>query len=175
MKMTETRLTELGLDGAMQQTFRLFESIPYSVLALGARLAVGLYFFRSALTRVSEKADIGFMNLPLPWTIADSQAFVFADYKYFGYEMPGWFHTVSMHPIVWAECFLPLFLMVGLASRYAAAILCVMALTIGLVVYPDFFSKETLAIAVLAAMVAKGGPGVISLDAPLRQLRWASN
>ena len=65
--------------------------------------------------------------------------------------------------------------MVGLASRYAAFVLCVMALVIGLVVYPNFFSKETLAIAVLAAIIFKGGPGIISLDAPLRRMRWSNS
>ena len=89
--------------------------------------------------------------------------------------MPEWFHAVSMHPIVWAESIVPLFLMVGLASRYAAAVMCIMALMIGLVVYPNFFSKETLAIAVLAAIIMKGGPGLIALDAPIRQMRWANN
>ena len=174
MRMTETRVTEEGLDGLIQQTFRLFELIPYSLLALGARFAVALFFFRSALTRVGEKIDLGFMSIPLPWAIADNQDFVFAEYKYFGFEMPEWFHAISMHPIVWAESIAPLFLMVGLASRYAAAVLCIMALVIGLVVYPNFFSKETLAIAVLAAIIIKGGPGFISLDAPLRRMRWPS-
>ena len=175
MRMTETRTTEEGLDGLIQQTFRLFELIPYSLLALGARFAVGLFFFRSALTRVGEKIDLGFMSIPLPWAIADNQDFVFAEYKYFGFEMPEWFHAITMHPIVWAESIAPLFLMVGLASRYAAFVLCVMALVIGLVVYPNFFSKETLAMAVLAAIIFKGGPGLISLDAPLRRMRWPNN
>ncbi len=175
MKMTETKSTEEGLDGLVQQTFRLFELIPYSVLALGARFAVALFFFRSALTRVGEKIDLGFMSIPLPWVIGEHQDLVFSEYKYFGFEMPEWFHAVSVHPIVWAESVFPLLLMVGLASRYAAAVLCVMALTIGLVVFDNLFSKEALGFAVLAAIIVKGGPGVISLDAPLRRMRWANN
>ena len=175
MRMTETRIVDGGVDGFFQVFFRLFELIPYSVLALGARFAVGLFFFRSALTRVDQKIDLGFMSLPLPWTIKENQGFVFAEYKYFGFEMPEWFHNISMHPIVWAESIVPLFLMVGLASRFAAAVMCVMALMIGLVIYPAFFSKETLAIAVLAAMIMKGGPGVIALDYPIRKLRWSDN
>ena len=142
MKMTETKSTEEGLDGLVQQTFRLFELIPYSVLALGARFAVALFFFRSALTRVGEKIDLGFMSIPLPWVIGEHQDLVFSEYKYFGFEMPEWFHAVSVHPIVWAESVFPLLLMVGLASRYAAAVLCVMALTIGLVVYDESSSPR---------------------------------
>jgi len=174
MRMKETPLTEEGLDGLIQRFFRLFEIIPYSLLALGARFAVGLFFFRSALTRVDQKIDLGFMSIPLPWTIKSNQGFVFAEYKYFGYEMPEWFHNISMHPIIWAQSFIPIFLMLGLASRFAAAVMCLMALIIGLVIYPNFFSKETLAIAVLAAMIMKGGPGAISLDAPIRRMRWSN-
>ena len=107
MKMTETKSTEEGLDGLVQQTFRLFELIPYSVLALGARFAVALFFFRSALTRVGEKIDLGFMSIPLPWVIGEHQDLVFSEYKYFGFEMPEWFHAVSVHPIVWAESVFP--------------------------------------------------------------------
>lgn len=175
MRMTETRVMDDGLDGLIQRIFRLFELIPYSILALGARFAVGLFFFRSALTRVDQKVDLGFMSLPLPWTIKDNQGFVFAEYKYFGFEMPEWFHNITMHPIVWAESIIPLFLMVGLAARFSAAVMCIMALMIGLVIYPNFFSKETLAIAVLAAMVMKGGPGAFSLDAGIRRVRWSNN
>ena len=174
MRMTETRVVDEGIDRLFQGFFRLFEIIPYSILALGARFAVGLFFFRSALTRVDQKLDLGFMSIPLPWTIKENQDFVFAEYKYFGYEMPEWFQSVSMHPIVWAESFIPILLMIGLASRFSAAIMCVMALMIGLVIYPQFFSKETLAIAVLAAMIMKGGPGFISLDAPIRRVRWSN-
>ena len=50
-----------------------------------------------------------------------------------------------------------------------------MALTIGLVVFDNLFSKEALGFAVLAAIIVKGGPGVISLDAPLRRMRWANS
>lgn len=174
MRMTETRVTEEGIDGLFQRFFRLFEIIPYSILALGARFAVGLFFFRSALTRVDQKIDLGFMSIPLPWTIKENQGFVFAEYKYFGYEMPEWFQNMSMHPIIWAESFIPILLMIGLASRFSAAVMCIMALMIGLVIYPQFFSKETLAIAVLAAMVMKGGPGVFSLDAVIRRVRWSN-
>lgn len=174
MRMTETRVTEEGIDGLFQRFFRLFEIIPYSILALGARFAVGLFFFRSALTRVDQKIDLGFMSIPLPWTIKENQGFVFAEYKYFGYEMPEWFQNLSMHPIIWAESFIPILLMLGLAARFSAAVMCIMALMIGLVIYPQFFSKETLAIAVLAAMVMKGGPGVFSIDALIRRVRWSN-
>ena len=63
MNMTETRATEEGLDGLIQQTFRLFELIPYSLLALGARFAVGLFFFRSALTRVGNDMEVYWTRL----------------------------------------------------------------------------------------------------------------
>lgn len=188
MRMTETRVMDDGLDGLFQRFFRLFELIPYSILAFGARFAVGLFFFRSALTRVDQKFDLtkfavitetekvqaSALSIPLPWTIKGNQGFVFAEYKYFGFEMPEWFHNITMHPVVWAESILPIFLMIGLAARFSAAGLCLMALMIGLVIYPQFFTKETLAIAVLAAMVMKGGPGVISIDALIRRVRWSN-
>lgn len=189
MRMTETRVTEEGIDGLFQRFFRLFEIIPYSILALGARFVVALFFFRSALTRVDLKFDLlrfsvvketetiqaSWLSIPLPWTIKENQGFVFAEYKYFGYEMPEWFQNMSMHPIIWAESFIPILLMIGLASRFAAAVMCLMALMIGLVIYPQFFSKETLAIAVLAGLIMKGGPGVFSLDAPIRRMRWSDD
>lgn len=172
MQTTRTEVTRGGLDGLVQRLFRLFELIPYWLLALGARVAVALYFYRSALTRVDGKLDLGLFTVPLPWTIKENQVTFLFPEEYFGGNLPESLSTILAHLTVWAESVLPILLILGLASRFCALILGIMVLGIGLVIYPQFFSKEALHFAVLAFMIVKWGPGLVSLDAAIRRARW---
>lgn len=165
-------VTHGGIDGLIQRLFRLFGLIPWWLLALGARVAVALYFYRSALTRVDGKLDLGLFAIPLPWTIKENQVSFLFPTEYFADALPMWLSTLLAHLTVWAECFLPILLILGLAARFSALALGVMVLGIGLVIYPDFFSKEALHFAVLAFAIVKFGPGLVSVDAAIRRGRW---
>jgi putative oxidoreductase len=164
MHMARTEVTRSGFGGMIQRIYTLFELIPYSLLALGARIAVALFFYRSALTRVDQKIDLGIINFPLPWAVKDSQSFIFGDYKYFGSSLPESLNGIVMHLTIWAECVIPILLILGIASRFSAFILGVMALGIGLAIFPQFLTKESLHFAVLAFIIVKGGGGKISVD-----------
>lgn len=177
MTMTRTSdpspgVTRGGIDGLIQRLYRLFGLIPYWLLALGARVAVALYFHRSALTRVDAKLDLGVISIPLPWTIKSNQVSFLFPSEYFADALPMWLSTLLAHMTVWAESFLPILLILGFASRFCALALGVMVLGIGLVIYPDFFSKEALHFAVLAFLIVKCGPGLVSVDAGIRRARW---
>ena len=174
MTMARTPVTHGGIDGLIQRLFRLFELIPYWLLALGARIAVGLFFYRAALTWVETKLDLGLFSIPLPWTIKANQITFLFPQEYFANALPMWLSTVLAHMTVWAESCLPLLLIVGLASRFSAFVLGIMVLGIGLVIYPDFFWKEDLHFIVLAFLIVKMGPGLVSVDAGIRRMRWGS-
>jgi putative oxidoreductase len=169
---THGGVTHGGIDGLIQRLFRLFELIPYWLLALGARVAVGLYFYRSALTRVETKLDLGLFSIPLPWTIKQNQIDFLFPKEYFAEALPQWLSTVLAHLTVWAESGLPILLILGFASRFSALVLGIMTLGIGLVIYPQFFSREALHFAVLAFLIVKMGPGLVSVDAGIRRARW---
>ena len=62
-----------------------------------------------------------------------------------------------------AEHLFPLLILIGLATRFSAAALLVMTLTIQLLVYPDAYPTHGVWAAVLIFLMAKG-PGVFSLD-----------
>jgi putative oxidoreductase len=172
MELARTPVTRSGLDGLLERLFRLFELIPWWLLALGARVAVGLYFYRSALTRVGTKLDLGLFSVPLPWTIKANQIGFLFPQEYFHDALPLWLTTVIAHLTVWAESCLPILLILGVASRLSALVLAIMTLGIGLVIYPQFFSKEALHFAVLALLIVKFGPGLVSIDAAIRRGRW---
>ncbi len=79
------------------------------------------------------------------------------------YALPFVDPDVAAHLALYAETFLPLMLMVGLGSRFAAAGLMGMTLVIQLFVYPGYFPEHTTWIAALLPIVMMGA-GRLSLD-----------
>ena len=126
---------------------RLAERIPYSLVALVARLAVASVFWRSGRTKVE-----GFLQ------IKDNTFFLFRE-EYKVPLLPD--HAAYLATI--AEHVFPVLLVVGLASRLSALALMAMTLVIQVFVYPDGWPEHTLWFALLLLIAARG-PGALSLD-----------
>jgi putative oxidoreductase len=126
---------------------RLAERIPYSLVALVARLAVASVFWRSGRTKVE-----GFLQ------IKDNTFFLFRE-EYKVPLLPD--HAAYLATI--AEHVFPVLLVVGLASRLSALALMAMTLVIQVFVYPDGWPEHILWFALLLLIAARG-PGALSLD-----------
>ena len=127
---------------------RLAERIPYSLVALVARLAVASVFWRSGQTKVE-----GFLQ------IKDNTFFLFRE----EYKVPLLSPDHAAYLATFAEHVFPVLLVVGLASRLSALALMAMTLVIQVFVYPDGWPEHILWFALLLLIVARG-PGALSLD-----------
>jgi len=125
----------------------LAERIPYSVVALVARIAVASVFWRSGQTKVS-----GF-------GLRDQTLFLFRE----EYNVPLLPPDFAAYLATIAEHALSVFLLVGLASRLSALGLILMTAVIQLFVYPDGWPDHILWFGLLLLIVARG-PGAMSLD-----------
>src|SRR5262245_48289120 len=134
--------------GLLEAGRRLAERIPYSIVALVARLAVANVFWRSGQTKVE-----GFFQ------IKDNTFFLFSE----EYKVPLLPPDLAAYLATIAEHVFPVLLVVGLASRLSALGLIVMTAVIQLFVYPDAWPDHILWFAALLLILARG-PGAISLD-----------
>ena len=127
---------------------RLFECIiPNDVIALLARIVVGLVFWNSGQTKVE-----GF----------EIKSKTFALFKDI-YNVPLIPPDVAAYMATIAEHAFPVLLWLGLLTRFGAAGLLFMALVIQAFVFPEAYLTHGLwAIALLFLMV--NGAGIISLD-----------
>jgi len=127
---------------------RTAERIPYSLVALLARVAAASVFWRSGQTKVD-----GFLH------IKDTTFFLFRE-EYMVPLLPpdvaAYLTTVCEH--VFSVC-----LVIGLASRLSALGLIVMTAVIQIFVYPEGWPDHILWFAALLLIVARG-PGAFSLD-----------
>lgn len=139
----------------------LFELIPYSLLALLARVIAGLVFFRSGLTKVDLST---FSVKPATFFLFD-QEYKFRLFKFLGlaaneYAFP--FTHLLAYAASFFELVMPLLLWAGFGTRLAATVLLAQTCVIE-TVYPDAYMDHALwAIALLTLM--RFGPGLISLD-----------
>src|SRR5258708_21174260 len=136
------------LDGGRSLT----ERIPYSLVALVARLAAASVFWRSGQTKVH-----GF-------SIREETFVLFRE----EYRVPllppdlaAYISTISEHAF-------PVLLVIGFASRLSALGLLGMTMVIQLFVYPSGWPQHILWIGLLLLIIARG-PGVLSLD----HLMWS--
>ena len=125
----------------------LAERIPYSVVALVARIGVASVFWRSGQTKVS-----GFQ-------LRDQTFFLFRE----EYNVPLLPPDLAAYLATIAEHALSVLLLVGLATRLSALGLILMTAVIQLFVYPDGWPDHILWFGLLLLIVARG-PGAISID-----------
>ena len=127
---------------------RLAERIPYSLVALVARLAIASVFWRSGQTKVE-----GFFQ------IKDNTFFLFRE----EYRVPLLPPDLAAYVATIAEHIFPVLLVIGLASRLSALGLMAMTLVIQLFVHPDGWPEHILWFALLLLIVARG-PRALSVD-----------
>jgi putative oxidoreductase len=122
----------------------LVERFPTSLLALAFRLAVAAVFWKSGLTKIAS------------W---DATVALF-DMEYMLPILPP---ALGAYLATGVELGCSALLVIGLATRFAAAALLGMTLVIQLFVYPENWPDHLLWGSILAYLVARGA-GAISLD-----------
>ena len=139
----------------------LYELIPYSLMALLARVIVGLVFFRSGLTKI-DPATFGLK--PSTFFLFD-QEYKFRLLKYLGLSANE-FSFPATHVLAYSatafELLMPVLLWAGLGTRAAAMVLVAHTAVIE-TVYPDAYIDHVLwAIGLL--MLMRFGPGLLAMD-----------
>lgn len=127
----------------------VLDRIPPDFVAFALRVFPAMVFFQSGRTKVEGL-----------FTIKDSTWFLFEN----EYALPIIPFEVAAVMATTAEHVLPLLLVLGLFTRFAALGLIAMTTVIEVFVYPDAWVTHGLWGAALLAIVARG-PGAWSLDA----------
>ncbi|MEP5938020.1 MAG: DoxX family protein [Erythrobacter sp.] len=121
---------------------------------LFTRIALAGIFWRSYKTKVEDGTWL---------QISDVQYFLFEN-EFSGLPIPS---DIAVPMATYAEFLFPILLVVGLATRFSAAALMVMALVIQFFVFPTmdhFFGWAIMPLAMGAILIVRGG-GVFSFDA----------
>lgn len=128
------------------------EKIPYALIALLARVAVALQFWRSGQTKVDG------------WQITETTFDLFRE----EYQVPLIPPEIAAYLATIQEHLFAVLLVIGLASRLSALGLLAMTLVIQLFVYPANYPEHLLWGALLVLIIARG-PGAFSIDHLLRR------
>ncbi len=121
---------------------------------LVSRIALAGIFWRSGRTKVVEGTWL---------EISDTTRFLF-ETEYAGVPLPP---DLAANLATYAEHGLPILLVLGLGSRFAAFGLLMMTLVIQFFVYPDAWWSVHLVWVALAALIISRGGGLFSIDALL--------
>lgn len=127
---------------------RLAEGIPYSLVALIARLAVASVFWRSGLTKVDDA-----------FQLKSTTFFLFKE----EYKVPVIPPDILAYIATYQELVGAVLLAIGLATRLTALAFIGMVAVIQIFVYPEGWPDHVLWFALLFLLVARG-PGAISVD-----------
>ena len=131
------------------RVLRWLDSIPHAFLAIPLRLAVATVFWNSAMTKLAS------------W---DTAVALFTD----EYRVPVLSPELAAYMAVSIELTAPVLLVLGLATRPAAAVLLGMTTIIEVFVYPQAWPTHLQWAAMLLVLLARG-PGKISLDEVIRR------
>jgi len=139
----------------------LFSKFPEDVLALVARIAIGLVFWKSAQTKIVGDSIFGqkweFFNL-------GDTTFMLFEYDY---DLPFIPSDIAAYMATFGEFFLGLAIMVGLLTRLTALGLLTMTLVIQIFVYPEAWALH-LTWAVPLLYLIKHGAGKLSVDSLIK-------
>lgn len=129
------------------QVIACLEAVPYSFLALCARIFPAAVFWMSGETKVEG------------WHLKPSTITLFRE----DYHLPLVDPVIAAHASAVAEHLFPILLVFGLASRFAAASLLFMTAVIEIFVYPDAWPTHGVWATCFLIVILRG-PGVVSLD-----------
>jgi putative oxidoreductase len=125
----------------------LFERVPYSLIALVARISMAAVFWQSGQTKLDG------------WHVSDNAIYLFRE----EYKLPLIDPVIAAHLAAFAEHFFPVLLVLGFATRFAALALLGMTLVIEIFVYPDAWPTHGTWAACFLILIAKGA-GNWSID-----------
>lgn len=136
--------------------------LPNTLLAFIARFSIAAVFWKSGQTKIEGLAiDIVSGTFTLGWPrLSDNAVFLFKE----EYQLPLLPPELGATMAALGEHILPLFILLGLATRLSALGLLGMTLVIQLFVYPDAYATHGTWAAVLLYLMAHG-PGQLSIDA----------
>lgn len=139
----------------------LFEHIPPSLIALLGRFSIAAVFWKSGQTKVEGFAiDLIDGTFQLGWPhLSESAVYLFQE----EYKLPFLAPDIAAVLAASAEHVLPILLLIGLGTRFAAFGLLVMTAVIEIFVYPDAYPVHGTWAAVLLYLMANGA-GRVSLD-----------
>ncbi|MFL0355597.1 DoxX family protein [Erythrobacter sp. GH1-10] len=134
-------------------------TIAESIVQLATRVALAGIFWRSYKTKVVDGTWL---------QIDETQYFIFEN-EFTGLPIPS---DLAVPMTTYAEFLFPILLVVGLATRFSAAALMVMALVIQLFVFPtsDHFFGWAITVLALGGFLVSRGGGLFSLDALLARI-----
>ena len=136
-----------GLAGLIVRANALMAAIPYSLIALVARVSIAAVFWRSGQTKLEG------------WHVSDSAILLFKE----EYKLPLIDPTLAAYLATVAEHVFPVLLVIGLATRFSALALLIMTLVIEIFVYPDAWPTHGTWAACFLILMAQGA-GKLSLD-----------
>ncbi|WP_374512188.1 DoxX family protein [Niveibacterium sp.] len=146
---------------ALSAAISTAQRVPDSLISALGRFSIAAIFWKSGQTKVEGFAiDLIDCSVTLGWPhLSDSAVALFRD----EYRLPLLDPVLAATAAAFAEHFFPLLLLVGLATRFAAAALLGMTMVIQLFVYPDAYPTHGVWATVLLVLIARGG-GTLSLD-----------
>nr|WP_157572084.1 DoxX family protein [Hydrogenophaga taeniospiralis] len=150
------------LSALLQSVHRAMGHLPNTLLAFIARFSIAAVFWKSGQTKIEGLAiDIvsGEFTLGMP-RLSDNAVFLFQE----EYKLPVLSPELGATLAALGEHILPVFILLGLATRLSALGLLGMTLVIQLFVYPDAYPTHGTWAAVLLYLMAHG-PGKLSIDA----------
>ena len=146
-------------------------AIPYALIALGLRFVIARAFFLAGQAKIEGPIvpfdwlgrDFSF-SVVLPAGIKDATFRMF-EAQYANLPLPP---TLAAYLFTYAEFVLPICLIFGFATRFAALALLVMTGLISVYVMPEaFWTTHVYWIAILIVLLSLG-PGAISIDRLIR-------
>lgn len=157
LRLITTIIKVIFMKKLLESIYQLFGKIPEDVIALIARVAIGLVFWRSAQTKIDGSTILGqkwqFFN------VSDS-TFTLFEYEY---ELPIIPSDIAAYMATYAEFFLGGAIILGIVTRLSALGLLGMTLVIQIFVYPDAWPTHIMWLVPLLYLIKHGG-GKISVD-----------
>lgn len=135
---------------------RLLETVPRELIAILARFAVGLTFFKSGLTKLSGETTWDKLT---GFDIAEKSYFLFENV----YKVPVIPPSLATQLATTAEIICPLLLWFGFMARFSATALLIMTIVIQVFVKVDAYHDHAWW-AVCLLFIMKYGPGMLSVD-----------
>jgi putative oxidoreductase len=124
----------------------LFERIPGDLIAIIARVGIATTFFRSGLLKLDG------------WSNGNTLALFTDEYK-----LPVIPPEIAAYMATACELSMPVLILAGFFTRFAALVLLGMTLVIEIFVYPNAFDTHGVWAATLL-YIMKYGPGTLSVD-----------
>ncbi|OIQ91072.1 hypothetical protein GALL_270380 [mine drainage metagenome] len=128
----------------------LFQRLPHAVIALAARMALANVFWQSGQAKLGN------------W---DGTLFLFSD----SYKVPLLPPDLAAYMSVSLELSMPILLILGLGTRFAALALLGMTAVIQIFVMPNAWPIHIQWLAMMLVLIGQGG-GTLSVDAVLSAL-----